>query len=283
MLNAIKLSKSYKSGKVLDAVSISLEPGKISGLLGRNGAGKTTLFKILCGLITPDDGAVQHNSKKAKPIGAVIEEPGLYTYLNAYENLKLFAQIQAAPADRTSLENYLTQVGLPLDRKDPVRNFSMGMKQRLGIAIALLNAPDILILDEPFSGLDPTGVASLIQLIKTLAQQNIAILVSSHLMAELQKSCDYLYVIDQGKIVNQGPTQTLLNALISVYTLTGTAIEKAQCLQPYLMQAEANTVTINCEHIPVSVVLRSTLEEGFEVHSCVPNISLEQLIIPLNV
>lgn len=282
MLNAIKLSKSYKSGKVLDAVSLSLKPGTISGLLGRNGAGKTTLFKILCKLVTPDSGRVQQDSKKAKPIGAVIEEPGLYTYLNAYENLKLFAQIQGAPADRASLENYLSQVGLPLERKDAVRNFSMGMKQRLAIAIALLNAPDILILDEPFSGLDPTGVASLIQLIKTLAAQQIAILVSSHLMAELQKSCDYLYVIDQGKIVNEGPTQSLLNALISVYTLTGTALETAPCLKPYLLKSKFNRVTLNCGSTPISELLKRLIIAGFEVHSCVPDISLEQLIIPLD-
>ena len=282
MLNAIKLSKSYKSGKVLDAVSLSLKPGTISGLLGRNGAGKTTLFKILCGLVTPDSGEVHIASKQAKPIGAVIEEPGLYTYLNAYENLKLFAQIQGAPADRASLENYLSQVGLPLERKDAVRNFSMGMKQRLAIAIALLNAPDILILDEPFSGLDPTGVASLIQLIKTLAAQQISILVSSHLMAELQKSCDYLYVIDQGKIVNEGPTQSLLNALISVYTLTGTALETAPCLKPYLLKSEFKRVTLNCEGTPISELLKRLITAGFEVHSCVPDISLEQLIIPLD-
>ena len=281
MLHATELSKSYKSGKALHNFSIELKPGVISGLLGRNGAGKTTLFKILCGLITPDHGTVTVASRRPKPIGAVIEQPGLYGYLNAYENLKLFAQIQKAPADLKSLKNYLESVGLPTDRKDPVRNFSMGMKQRLGIAIALLNDPEILILDEPFSGLDPTGVASLIKLIKKLAAQNIAILLSSHLMTELQKCCDYLYVIDNGFLVNKGETKKLLDGLISRYTITATNIETSRTLQPYLVAAEKNTASIKCssEHIPA--ILQNVLEEGFAVTSCVPDITLEQLVIPL--
>lgn len=281
MLKATDLSKSYKSGNALQNFSIELKPGVISGLLGRNGAGKTTLFKILCSLVTPDHGTVSIASKRAKPIGAVIEQPGLYGYLNAYENLKIFAQIQKAPADLKSIEAYLKSVGLPLDRKDPVRNFSMGMKQRLGIAIALLNDPEILILDEPFSGLDPTGVASLIKLIKNLATQNIAILLSSHLMTELQKCCDYLYVIDNGTLVNEGETKTLLDGLISMYTLTATNIQTCAALQPYLFSTEKNTASITCTSEQIPGILQNVLAEGFAVTSCVPDITLEQLVIPL--
>ncbi|RXG21017.1 ABC transporter ATP-binding protein [Leeuwenhoekiella marinoflava] len=281
MLQATDLNKSYKSGKALHNFSIQLKSGVIAGLLGRNGAGKTTLFKILCGLVTPDHGTLAIASKRAKPIGAVIEQPGLYSYLTAYENLKIFAQIQKAPADLKSVEGYLESVGLPLNRKDPVRNFSMGMKQRLGIAIALLNDPEILILDEPFSGLDPTGVASLIKLIKELAAQDIAILLSSHLMTELQKCCDYLYVIDGGILVNEGETNTLLDGLISVYTLTATNIQACAVLQPYLLTTEKNTVSITCSSEQIPAILQNVLEEGFAVTSCVPNITLEQLVIPL--
>jgi len=281
MLKATDLSKSYKSGNALHNFSIQLKPGVISGLLGRNGAGKTTLFKILCGLVTPDHGTVSIASKRAKPIGAVIEQPGLYGYLNAYENLKIFAQIQKAPADLQSIENYLKSVGLPLDRKDPVRNFSMGMKQRLGIAIALLNDPEILILDEPFSGLDPTGVASLIKLIKKLTTQNIAILLSSHLMTELQKCCDYLYVIDNGALVNEDETKMLLDRLISVYILTAANIKACAALQPYLLFVEKNTASITCSSEQIPVILQNVLAEGFAVTSCVPDITLEQLVIPL--
>ena len=280
MLEAKQLSKSYNNVAALSNASIHLKPGLVSGLLGRNGAGKTTLFKILCGLVTPDSGTVNIMSKCAKPIGAVIEEPGLYKYLNAYENLKIFAQIQGAPTDKKSLEKYLKEVGLPLDRKDPVRNFSMGMKQRLGIAIALLNQPEILILDEPFSGLDPTGVASLIKLIKKLARQNIAILISSHLMAELYKCCDFLYVIDDGEIVNQGSTQKLIDEHINFYSITAVNIQKAEAIQPYAIDTEKDKATLQCSGQLIPDILQNLLQSGYQVTSCVPEITLEQLLTP---
>ncbi len=279
MLKAIGLSKSYSSGKALNEVSISLKAGTISGLLGKNGAGKSTLFKILCGLVTPDSGSVTINSTRNKPIGAVIENPGLYLYLNAYDNLRIFASIQNTASDKASLEKYLTIVGLPLDRKDPVQNFSMGMKQRLGIAIALLNDPEILILDEPFSGLDPIGVASLISLIKKFAAQGIAILVSSHLMAELNKSCDYLYVIDKGAIINHGPTYKLINKLVSQYTISAINICDSLAVKPYILICEKNSVVIKCGSDEIPNLLKNILLEGFQVTSCLPNITLEQLLL----
>lgn len=278
MLKATGLTKTYSSGKALDNVSIFLKSGTISGLLGKNGAGKSTLFKILCGLVTADSGVVSITSKRDKPIGAVIEHPGLYGYLNAYENLRIFASIQNTASDNTSIENYLRLVGLPLHRKDPVQNFSMGMKQRLGIAIALLNNPEILILDEPFSGLDPTGVASLIALIKQFASEGIAILISSHLMAELHKCCDYLYVIDDGAIVNHGPTFQLINNLVSLFTITAANINEAKAIKQYSFTAEVNSVTVKCGSAEIPNLLTALLTEGYQVTSCVPNITLEQLL-----
>src|SRR5690606_28536453 len=130
------------------------------GLVGANGAGKTTLFKILLGLVTADSGSVSVASEGKKIVGGIIEKPALYEYLNAHDNLKVFSKMQGSPYDKNTLYTALEKVGLGLDRKDPVKNFSMGMKQRLGIAIALLNNPKCLILDEPFSGLDPLGIAA---------------------------------------------------------------------------------------------------------------------------
>ncbi|MEH6680970.1 MAG: ABC transporter ATP-binding protein [Sediminicola sp.] len=278
MLKATRLSKNYHSGKALDTVSMLLKAGTINGLLGKNGAGKSTLFKVLCGLVTPDAGEVAITSKKNKPIGAVIEHPGLYGYLNAYENLRIFASIQHAPSDKASLENYLNVVGLPLHRKDPVRNFSMGMKQRLGIAIALLNDPEILLLDEPFSGLDPMGVSALSELLKQFASQGMAILISSHLMAELHKSCDYLYVIDNGAIINHGPTFELINKLVSLFTITAKNINDAQAIGSLAIRSEGNSVTVKCKSTEIPNLLKNLLDEGYQVISCVPNITLEQLL-----
>lgn len=280
MLTGTNLNKTYKSGKALDNVSVQIEPGKIYGLLGRNGAGKTTLFKILCGLISPDSGNVTFTSAKAKPIGGIIESPGLYGFLNAYDNLKVFAGIQNLAIDKASLEAYLLKVGLPTDRKDPVRNFSMGMKQRLAIAIALLNNPDYLVLDEPFSGLDPIGVASLIKLIQELAADNIGILLSSHLMGELTKSCHYLFVIENGQIINSGTTSRLIEKHIDTYTITGNSIENSAVLKQYGSTFTNGIATVKCNAGQVPQLLNSLHNEGTLITSCTPELTLEQLLTP---
>lgn len=281
MLIGKGLCKTYPSGKALEDVSIQIAPGQICGLLGRNGAGKTTLFKILCGLIKADSGSVQIHSARAKPVGGIIERPGLYHYLNAYDNLKIFAGIQGVPTDPNSLRENLIKVGLPLDRKDPVRHFSMGMKQRLGIAIALLNNPECLVLDEPFSGLDPIGVASLIHLIQQLAaKENIAILLSSHLMGELSKCCHYLYVIDKGKIVNAGTTVQLISEHISNFSITAENISSSAVLKNYRATMGINDAKVRCHAKDIPMLLQALLAEGIAVTACTPELTLEQLIQP---
>jgi ABC-2 type transport system ATP-binding protein len=279
MLTATNLSKSYASRKVLEEVSVSLVPGQICGLLGRNGAGKTTLFKILCGLIRPDSGSISMTSDRAKPVGGIIERPGLYPYLNAQDNIRIFAGLQGAATDQHYIRQTLIKVGLPLDRKDPVRNFSMGMKQRLGIAIALLNDPEYLILDEPFSGLDPTGVASLISLITALArEQHIAILLSSHLMGELSKCCHYLYVLDEGTMVNSGTTSQLINNNIHNFSITAINISSSVVLRNYHAKMGVNDARVVCKASQIPVLLGELLAEGIDVTSCTPELSLEQLV-----
>lgn len=279
MLAGNNLSKSYSSGKALDNITIHISAGQICGLLGRNGAGKTTLFKILCGLVKPDRGEVIINSKRAKPVGGIIERPGLYNYLNAYDNIKIFAGIQGAPIDRTAIEQTLLKVGLPLDRKDPVRNFSLGMKQRLGIAIALINDPECLVLDEPFSGLDPIGVASLITLIRKLAEEeNIAILLSSHMMGEISKCCHFLYVIEKGEIVNAGNTNELINQHITSFSITASNIGASATLKNYEVETGTNDARVVCTAGEVPALLTALLNEGIAVTACTPVLTLEQLI-----
>jgi len=279
MLTGNNLSKSYSSGKALDKVTINISAGQICGLLGRNGAGKTTLFKILCGLVKPDEGQVIINSKRAKPIGGIIERPGLYNFLNAYDNIKIFAGIQGAPTDKLSIEQTLLKVGLPVDRKDPVRNFSLGMKQRLGIAIALINDPECLVLDEPFSGLDPIGVASLITLIRKLAEEeNIAILLSSHMMGEISKCCHFLYVIEKGEIVNAGITNELINRHITSFSITAANLMASSTLKKYTVEMGTNDARVVCTAAKVPSLLSELLQEGIEVTACTPVLTLEQLI-----
>jgi ABC-2 type transport system ATP-binding protein len=272
------LSKSYGTQKVLDHVSISCNAGEICGLLGANGAGKTTLFKILFGLVTPDAGTVQINSNSNKKIGGIIEGPALYDYLNAYENLKIFGSIQGINTNKKSLEDSLIKVGLPLDREDPVRNFSLGMKQRLGIAIALLNNPACLVLDEPFSGLDPLGVSALRKLIVDLAQkEKLAIILSSHIIEELSKICNTLYVIKDGKMVNKGPAQQLIAENTSTYMICAPNIETSASLKEYkvVFKGQCAHVTINADK--VSTLIHQLNQEQIFITSCTPELNMEKL------
>jgi ABC-2 type transport system ATP-binding protein len=272
------LSKTYGNRKVLDHVSIECAAGEIIGLLGANGAGKTTLFKILFGLVSPDSGTVTINTNSNKKIGGIIEGPALYDYLNAYENLHIFGSIQGVDVSKGTLEKCLTDVGLPLDRKDPVRNFSLGMKQRLGIAIALLNNPACLVLDEPFSGLDPLGVAALRKLIVDLAENNqLAIILSSHIIEELSKICNTLYVIKEGRIVNKGPAQKLIANNTTTYSICANNIEKAHALKQYdvVVKGQCAHVSITAEKVPE--LIHQLHQEKIYITSCTPELSMEKL------
>ncbi len=278
IIAGLDLSKSYGTQKVLDHVSISCDAGEICGLLGANGAGKTTLFKILFGLVTPDSGTVQINSNSNKKIGGIIEGPALYDYLNAYENLKIFGSIQGINTDKKSLEDSLLKVGLPIDRKDPVRNFSLGMKQRLGIAIALLNNPACLVLDEPFSGLDPLGVSALRKLIIELAKkEKLAIILSSHIIEELSKICNILYVIKEGKIVNKGPAQQLIAENTSTYMICAPNIESSISLKKYKVVFKGQYAHVTISADKVSTLIYQLNQEQIYITSCTPELNMEKL------
>ncbi|WP_316801251.1 ABC transporter ATP-binding protein [Pedobacter frigidisoli] len=278
MLSGKKLSKRYPSAVALEEVSIDIAAGQICGLLGRNGAGKTTLFRILCGLIKPDSGTLSIDSNRRKPVGGIIERPGLYPYLNAQDNIRIFAGIQGASTSAEAVNEILLKVGLPVDRKDPVRNFSLGMKQRLGIAIALINHPECLVLDEPFSGLDPVGVTDLISLIVKLArEERIAVLLSSHMMGEITRCCDTLYIIEQGRIVNHGQTQSLIEAHITSYSISARNIASSKTLQDFVVEFGPNDAKVSCRAEEVPGLLRNLLDEGIQVTACLPVITLEEL------
>ena len=278
IISGFNLSKSYGRRKVLDQVNISCSAGEICGLLGANGAGKTTLFKILFGLVTPDSGSVEINTQSKKKIGGIIEGPALYDYLNAHDNIQIFGSIQGLDVSKKNIEQSLINVGLPLDRKDPVRNFSMGMKQRLGIAIALLNNPACLVLDEPFSGLDPLGVAALRKLIVELAEkEQLAIILSSHIIEELSKICHTLYVIKEGKMVNKGPAQKLITDNTNTYSICANNISSSHILKSYevILKGQCAYISINADKVPELV--HQLHQEGIYITSCTPELSMEKL------
>ena len=272
------LSKSYGKLKVLDHVSINCAAGEICGVLGANGAGKTTLFKILFGLITPDTGSVHIESNSAKPIGGIIEKPALYEYLNAQDNIRIFGRIQGMKIDQELINASLTKVGLPHDRKDPVAHFSLGMKQRLGIAIALLNNPSCLVLDEPFSGLDPLGVVSLRNLIVELAEkENLAILLSSHIIEELSRICHSLCVIRDGKMISHGPSQQLIEENTKTYVIAAPGIAGSNAIHTYPVSFKGQVALVTISPSQVAGLIQSLAAEKIFITSCTPELSLEKL------
>ena len=281
MIYCQDVDKKYDTVRALHKVSISCGKGEILGLVGVNGAGKTTLFKILLGLVTPDGGKVEISGDGAKKIGGIIEKPALYPYLNAQDNIRLFAKMQGANFSKTAIKGSLEQVGLPLNRKDPVRNYSMGMKQRLGIAVALLNNPSCLLLDEPFSGLDPLGIEALKQLILDLTERTrMSILISSHIIDVLSTVCNKLSIIHNGEIIQTGATGKILDACTKSYTICGSDIHKASFLNNHDVISNGNCLTIKASANDISEIIFKLSEQQIAITSCRPVLDMQQLFNP---
>jgi ABC-type multidrug transport system ATPase subunit len=212
------LTKSYGDFIAVNNMEIKVPAGKVYGFLGRNGSGKTTTIRMIMGLIKPDKGQVKifgqeigrNRSKYLADIGAIIETPGFYENLSAYENLEITAKM--FDTQKIRINESLEIVGLSNIGDRPVGKFSLGMKQRLGIANALIHSPRILVLDEPTNGLDPAGIIEMRKLISDLSQSmGITILVSSHLLSEVQQIADYIGIIDQGQLIQEGEIE-IVNA-----------------------------------------------------------------------
>lgn len=279
ILSAREICKAYGERQVLKRVSLDCDKGEICGLIGPNGAGKSTLFRILLGLVRQDSGALSIPSDSAKPLGGIIEKPALYGYLSAYENLKVFAWVQGLSFSTSDYRKMMVQVGLDCGRRDPVRNYSMGMKQRLGLAIALLNQPECVILDEPFSGLDPIGIRSLQEQIRVLAREHgIGILISSHNLAELGDLCDRLYVINEGEIVRKGPAREILQAAARGYLIYGSGLEDSSILKEFGAVLRQGSALLRTEDAPIDGILKKlTQEEGVSISGCIPQTDLRAL------
>ncbi|MDD3362260.1 MAG: ATP-binding cassette domain-containing protein [Hespellia sp.] len=211
ILEAQALTKAYKQTLALDHIDLKIEKGKIYGFIGQNGAGKTTFLRLVTGLAFPSNGTLSLWGKSTpsqlqeqrKRIGCMIETPALFPNLTAYQNMEV-QRIQRGIPDRAIIEKCLHMVNLPDTGKKLVRNFSLGMRQRLGIAIALLNTPELLILDEPINGLDPAGIVEIRKLLKSLNKEyGMTILISSHILEELYQTASDFILIDKGKIIEE--------------------------------------------------------------------------------
>ncbi|WP_310257352.1 ABC transporter ATP-binding protein [Fictibacillus barbaricus] len=212
------LTKKIKGKQIIKDVSFTLYPGEVFGFLGPNGAGKTTTIRMIVGLISPTSGTIKIGGRNVrteftaamKHLGCIVENPELYPYLTGWENLDHFARMDSSiPKDR--LAEVITLVGLSNRIHDRVSTYSLGMRQRLGIAQALLGKPKVLILDEPTNGLDPAGIREMREFIRQLAaDENLSVLVSSHLLSEIQLMCDRVAIISKGSVIRTDSVDNLL-------------------------------------------------------------------------
>lgn len=191
---------------ILKDISVSFERGKIHGLIGRNGSGKTMLMKCICGFVKPNSGEITVDGKQVgkdcdfpQSMGVIIETPGFIPYYSGYKNLKLLAELRGKIGGG-EIKNTMHRVGLDPELKRPVRKYSLGMRQRLGLAQAIMENPDLLILDEPMNGLDKEGVADMRQYLLELKSQGKTILIASHSAEDIDALCDTVYEMDKGKL-----------------------------------------------------------------------------------
>lgn len=208
MLKTNNLNKAFKGQNIVDNLSLEIKRNSVYGLLGPNGAGKSTTLKIITGMLRPNAGDIIFNGhlwsrKDLQDIGVLIETPPLYDNLTAKENLKVRTIALGIPQSR--IDEVLEIVDLTNTGKKRAGQFSLGMKQRLGIAIALLNKPKLLILDEPTNGLDPIGIQELRKLIRSFPEQGITVILSSHILPEVEQVVDDIGIIAGGKLGYQGP------------------------------------------------------------------------------
>ena len=250
------MAKSFGSFEAVKDVSFSVQRGDVFGFLGPNGAGKSTTIRCMMSLITPDKGSIEmfgkslqtHRNEILRNIGSIIEKPDFYKYLSAEKNLEIFARISGADVSKKEIQEMLEFVGLSTRGKHKVGGFSHGMKQRLGIAQTLLHKPELIILDEPTTGLDPQGIIEVRNLILRLKnEQNKTILLSSHQLSEIELIANRMVIINQGKSIVEGSVNDLLQAEEIVVKVTVDDSEKAMRCIAQLAYAKNSEVISSTE------------------------------------
>ncbi|WP_314587478.1 ABC transporter ATP-binding protein [Paenibacillus terrigena] len=287
------LSKKYKGRYAVSDLNLKIAKGEIYGFLGPNGAGKTTTIRMLLGLIKPSSGSIevfgQSLAKERlsilRKVGSLVEYPSYYGHLNAVENLEAIRRIIDAPRKR--IDEVLEIVGLTKEAKRAVKGYSLGMKQRLGIASALLGSPELLILDEPTNGLDPSGILEIRELIKNMPKQHgITVLISSHLLSEVEQMASIVGIIRQGELVFQDTIQNMQLQSQSVVTLRVSEVQRAlrllraQGIDASFQDVDSTLTMGNTDDDSVASAVRSLVSAGHSVYRVEENRkSLEELFL----
>ncbi len=289
------LSKHFKDIHAVNDLSFTVEQGDVYGFLGQNGAGKSTTIRMLLTLIKPSAGSIRifdknlltHRTDILKQVGAVIEKPDLYKYLSAFDNLAIFAKMSGMKPNRTLLMEQLKMVGLEERAGSKVKTFSQGMKQRLGIAVALVHNPQLIILDEPTNGLDPQGIADMRNLILQLSREmGKTIVVSSHLLSEIELVANRMLIIHKGKKIVEGKVAELLDpskSLVQIQTDNDKAA-KAKLLQTkwaVLLQQNEDRLQLKMNKAEVPELIAALVSMQVQVLSVNPMHSLEDYFLSL--
>jgi ABC-type multidrug transport system ATPase subunit len=289
------LVKHFREVKAVDGLSFTVNRGEIYGFLGQNGAGKSTTIRMLLALVEPTAGSIQIFGKDLKgnksailrSTGAVIEKPDLYKYLTAAENISIFARLSGRRITSSQIKTRLERVGLAERANSKVKTFSQGMKQRLGIAVALVHDPDLIILDEPVNGLDPQGIADMRNLILHLGRDlKKTVLVSSHLLSEVEQIADRLLIINNGKKMVEGSIAELLDPSKMLLELNTGNNEHALKLMKESkgignVSADQNKLLVELHEREIPHLMRFLVNHNVEILSVISRHSLENYFLSL--
>jgi ABC-2 type transport system ATP-binding protein len=289
VLVASNLTKVIGKRTIVDGVSFSLNPGEVFGFLGPNGAGKTTTIRMLVGLIKPTAGSVticgydvrRDFEKALRNVGCIVENPDLYRFMTGRENLEHFARMLSVNPSEIERVAGLVQLAHRLDQR--VGTYSLGMRQRLGIAQALLGSPRLLILDEPANGLDPAGIREIRELLRSLARdRDMSVFVSSHLLAEVELMCDRVAIIHKGQLLREGSVSELISGRREMEFRVGDVARASQIVQAkgLTFRSDTDRLWISIEEADAPALVAALAAEGIAVFHAQRRVeSLEEMFL----
>lgn len=304
VLSVKNLKKKIKNKEIIKGISFDVYAGEIFGFLGPNGSGKTTTIRMLVDLIRPTEGTIhicgfdvrkEHN-QAMRQVGCIVENPELYSYLTGWENLEHFARM-LPDVDEQRIQEVVEIVSMDGRIHDKVRTYSLGMRQRLGIAQALLGRPRLLILDEPTNGLDPQGIKEMREFIQRLAADGLSLFVSSHLLSEIQQMCDRVAIISHGEVIQVGAVDELIaqggkvvwsvspadkaEGLLNASPLVN-AIEEIGPIDPVHTDTSVRQIVTQMDKEHVPQISRQLMEAGISLYAVeIKNPTLEDLFLSL--
>jgi len=297
IIRVTNLTKDFGKGlKAVDGLTFNVPAGQVYGFLGQNGAGKSTTIRMLLTLIRPSSGEIEifgmnlakHRKEILQNTGAIIERPDLYKYLTALENLRIFAAMSGVSVSEKKMMDQLEMVGLAERAHSKVKAYSQGMKQRLGIATALIHDPELIILDEPVNGLDPQGIADMRNLILHLSKDlKKTVMVSSHLLSEMELIADSMLIIDRGKKIVEGKVSELFDPAETIVELKTTDIDtdweklQASVFNKHLVSKKTSVIQLKLNSHDLPSVIKELVQMDIAVTSFYSKNSLEDYFLSL--